>query len=59
MGDRSRDARYLREKARRFRVLAAAYDPEISARLRDLAADLEALASDLENRADKTGKPPP
>jgi hypothetical protein len=51
MVDRVSEIRYLREKAQQFRVLAKAYDSDISPKLLEIAKELEARANALESGA--------
>jgi hypothetical protein len=51
MADRSEEIRYLRQKARQFRELAAAYETGISPLLLEIAVELELRAEALERRA--------
>ncbi len=48
MADRTDEIRYLRQKARQFRELAATYDTEISPLLLEIAIELELRADALE-----------
>jgi hypothetical protein len=48
MSDRSEEAQFLREQARRFRELADAYKTGISDRLREMALEFEARADDID-----------
>jgi hypothetical protein len=47
---RADEIRYLREKASQFRQLAKTYKTEVSAKLNEIAQDLEARADALEKR---------
>src|SRR6266851_2082557 len=51
--DRSDEARYLRQKAKQFRDLARTYKTDISAKLLEIAEDLETRAETLEKGASK------
>jgi hypothetical protein len=51
--DRSDEARYLRQKAKQFRELARDYKTEISAKLLEIAQDLETRAEHLEKGRSK------
>jgi hypothetical protein len=48
MADRSSEVRYLREKAKQFRQLGTDNKTELSARLLEIAAELDARADQLE-----------
>ena len=48
-----RDVEFLREKAARFRQIAATCDARIAAKLLDIAADLDAKAREIEARQAK------
>ena len=51
MVDRASEIRYLREKARQFRVLAKTYDSDVSPKLLEIARELDARADALESGA--------
>ena len=51
MSDTTRDAAYLREKATRFRSIAALCDPITAAKLLELSVELEAKAAEIEARS--------
>ena len=51
MVDRVSEIRYLREKAKQFRVLAKTYDNEVSPKLLEVARELDARADALERGA--------
>jgi hypothetical protein len=48
----------LRDKAAQFRRLGEAYATPLSARMFEVARDLEAQADAIEGRADSGGAPP-
>jgi hypothetical protein len=48
-----RDVEFLREKAARFRQIAATCDAATAAKLLEIAADLEAKATEIEARQSK------
>jgi hypothetical protein len=50
MHDSSEEVRYLREKAKQFRELAATFKTEMSKKLVQIAADFEARAAELEKQ---------
>jgi hypothetical protein len=52
MTDRVKEIRYLRRKARQFRELAGKYQTEISAKLFEIAVELEQRADALERQKD-------
>jgi hypothetical protein len=51
---RTDEIRYLREKANQFRELARTYRNDISAKLIEIATDLESRAQALENGRGRT-----
>lgn len=50
MSSGSHEVAYLREKAKRFRKLASEYQSHISAKLLEIAEELEKYADELERR---------
>jgi hypothetical protein len=50
MSDRSEEAQFLREQARRFRELADTYKTGISNKLREMAVEFEARADAIDPR---------
>ncbi len=56
--DRPDDAQYLREKAGQFRELARTYKTEISAKLLEIAHDLEARATEIDRKRSQAAAAP-
>ena len=57
MPDCAKMVRFLRDKAAQFRRLATAHHTPLSARLREVARDLEAQADAMEQRAGAATRP--